>query len=280
MSDELQTVEELPDALAALMESPEDDTPSEEVEQVVEQAPVDPVVEKASKSGWTDKEAWVAAGKDPDEWIDAKEFVSRKPLYDKLHAQAKALKDKEEKLEAVSKYAAKAAEAGYKKAIKELQDQRREQIQAGDVEAVEALDRQIEEVKQELQPPVEEKPSALPVPAEVTDFAERNEKWFEKDKPMTVFMVAATQEYTAAGKPLAEALKLAEADVKREFAHKFVNPNKEKPSAVASGNREARAKSYGYNDLTQDQRQVYAAMKSHMSLDDFIKGLQEQGELK
>lgn len=280
MSDELQTVEELPDAFAALMESPEADTPAEEVEQVVEQAPVDPVVEKASKSGWTDKDAWVAAGKDPDEWIDAKEFVSRKPLYDKLHAQAKALKDKEEKLEAVSKYAAKAAEVGYKKAIKELQDQRREQIQAGDVEAVEALDKQIEEVKQELQPPVEEKQSAPPVPAEVTDFAERNEKWFEKDKPMTVFMVAATQEYTAAGKPLAEALKLAEADVKREFAHKFVNPNKEKPSAVASGSREARAKSYGYNDLTQDQRQVYAAMKSHMSLDDFIKGLQEQGELK
>lgn len=276
--------EELPASLQQFVEEKPVDTPAEvspveSVDTPAETVTLDPIQEKALKSGWTDKEAWVAAGKDADEWIDAKEFVSRKPLYDKLHAQAKALKDKEEKLEAVSKYAAKAAEIGYKKALDELQAQKREAIQTGDVDAVEAVEKRIEEVKQELvaPEPVEKAPE---IPPAVKEFADRNEKWFEKDEPMTVFMVASTQKYTGLGKPLDEALKLAEADVKREFAHKFINPNKEKPAAVISNNTEARSKSYGYSDLNAEQRSVYSALKGKMSLDEFIAGLKEQGELK
>lgn len=280
MSD--QITEELPAALAALIdEAPADTAPAELATQQKEpEAPsVDPVTEKATKGGWTDKEAWTAAGKDPDEWIDAKEFVSRKPLYDKIHAQAKALKDREEKIEAVSKYAAKAAELGYKKAVAELQAQKREAIQQGDVEAVEAVEKQIEEVTQEFKQPAPAT-DAPAIPKEVTDFAESNKTWFEKDRAMTVFMVETTREYTAAGKSLSEALKLAEADVKKEFAHKFTNPNKEKPAAVAANNRETRSKSVGYGDLSSEQRQVWSALKKSMSFDEFVKGLQEQGELK
>ena len=54
-----------------------------------------------------------------DEWVDHAEYVRRKPLFDKIHSLSKALKDKDEKIEAVSKYAQKAAEVAREKAIKE-----------------------------------------------------------------------------------------------------------------------------------------------------------------
>ncbi len=275
-----QVVDELPAELAEYVETPEDKSGEQATDQVVdEQIAADPLVEKAQKGGWTDKEAWVAAGKDADEWIDAKEFVSRKPLYDQNRALKKALKDRDEKIEAVTKYASKVAENTRNKVLAELEAKKLQAVEIGDVDGYKAVEKEIEEVrKDDLPEPVTEKAEVLP--DAVTDFTKRNDKWFEKDKAMTVFMVESTREYTAAGKPLDEAIKLAEIDVKKEFAHKFVNPNKGKAAAVGSGNNETRGAVTTYADLDAGQRQVWSALKGKMTFEEFVKDLKSLGELK
>jgi len=269
--------EELPESLAEFIEEPA--TQEEATEEKPLEKAADPMVEKAAKSGWTDKEAWIGAGKDEDEWVDAAEFVRRKPLFDKIHSLGKALKDKDEKIEAVSKYAQKAAETARNKVIQEFEEQRRKAVEVGDVEAFEQADKQLQEVRKEDLP--EAKPAEPQIPAEVQEFAKKHEKWFDKDEDMTDYAIARAKKYLAQDMTFKDALPKVEEDVKRAFAHKFVNPNKEKPSPVASNNPETRAKSsYSYADLDEGHKQVWSVLKKSMTFDEFIAGLKEQGELK
>lgn len=279
--EELAAVaDELPDSLKQFAEESEEqqaEPPPEKVaEEVAEEKPADPLVEKANKIGWVGKDEWVAAGKDPDEWVDHAEYVRRKPLFDKIHTLSKALKDKDEKIEAVSKYAQKAAEIAREKAIKEFEEERRKAVEVGDIEAFEAADKQLQEARKE--PVVEESPAAPEIPPVIQEFAKRNDKWFEKDKAMTIFMVETTKEYTAAGMTLEKAMERAESDVKKEFAHKFENPNKGKPSPVAANNAEARPKTVTYASLKDEHKQVWSVLKSKMTFEKFVEGLRAQGE--
>ncbi len=272
----------LPNALLEYADTPADVDPPEgkTADPIVE---ADPLVTKAQKDGWTDKDAWVEAGKDPDQWVDAKEFVSRKPLYDRNRELKRELKAERERTEKVAQYAAKAGETARRQVLAELEAERLKAVEVGDTDGFLDVEKRIKEAEKEYPlPPTEERASvAEEIPAPVKDFADRNAKWFEKDKPMTVFMVESTKEYTAAGKSLDEALKLAEADVKREFSHKFINPNKERPGAVGSSNKEARPNTVTHADLSPEQKQVWSVLKkTGMSIDGFVAGLKEQGEFK
>ena len=252
------------------------ETVTPEVNETTETVHADPLAEKASKSGWTDKEAWVEAGKDPDEWVDAGEFVRRKPLFDRLHKQERALKDREAKLEAVSKHAAKVEEMTRKRVMAELEAKRDAAVEVGDTEAFRAADKELRQAEREVPPTVE----VEEIPSDVKDFAERN-KWFEKDEDMTDYALIRAQKYGAQGKSRAEFLPLVEADVKRAFAHKFTNPNKEKPAAVGSSTGERRPKGHTYADLDDGQKAVWASLKnSGMKLETYIKDLKDMGELK
>jgi hypothetical protein len=285
-AEELAGVAEaLPDAL---LEYVEDDGQGDVVadkpdDQSSAEVEVDPLVAKAQKDGWTDKDAWVEAGKDPDQWVDAKEFISRKPLYDRNRELKRELKAERERTEKVAKFASKAAETARKQVLAELESERLKAVEIGDTEGFLEAEKRIKEAEKEypVAPEQDEEPPEAQIPAPVKDFADRNAKWFEKDKPMTIFMVESTKEYTAAGKPLDEAIKLAEADVKREFAHKFLNPNKDKPSAVGSSNKEERPNTVTHAQLSAEQRQIWSAIKkTGMTFDEFVTDLKAQGEFK
>jgi hypothetical protein len=258
----------------------ETELPPEKVAEVTEETKPDPIAEKASKTGWTDKDAWVEAGKDPDEWVDAAEFVRRKPLFDRLHKQERALKEKEARLEAVSKYAAKVEEMTRKKVIAELEAKRLDAVQTGDTEAFERVDKELNEVRKET--PVVVEPTEPEMPPHLQEFVKRNDKWFEKDEDMTDYALARAKKYFDQGIPGPEGMLKVEADVKRTFPHKFTNPNKEKPAAVGAGSGERRAKSFGYGDLDEGQRDVWRSVKNipGMTIDKYITQLKDLGELK
>lgn len=86
MSEEQQKVEEKPqsdriDVFADIQKMKQEDkgTPIENNLQA-SQAVVDQQVERARKDGWTPQDEWVAAGKDPNQWRDAREFNDRGEL--------------------------------------------------------------------------------------------------------------------------------------------------------------------------------------------------------
>lgn len=70
----------------------EEDETNIDDNDVDEEVPVDKVV--ALQKGWMDNlEDWVAAGKDPKEWVDYPEFNRRQKLFDKIHEQGQEIKD-------------------------------------------------------------------------------------------------------------------------------------------------------------------------------------------
>ena len=54
-----------------------------------EQAQVDPFIEKASAAGWRPLEEYDG---DPEQWVDAKEFVKRAPLYEQMRKIKKEIR--------------------------------------------------------------------------------------------------------------------------------------------------------------------------------------------
>jgi len=281
MSEELSLDDQLKEAMAELEQVQGDPEPEQEPEQEPqaepepEQPQADPLSEKAKASGWTDRETWIAAGKDPDQWVDKDEFVRRQPLFEKINKLTKAIKDRDKRLEQVIQYAARAAEAERNRVLAEIEAKRKEAFEAQDYEASAKAEQELAKARQEEAPPPEPD-----IPEPIKEFAERNGRWFEKDQEMTEFAVERTGSYRKRGMDIEEALRRAEADVRKFFPEKFENPNKQRPAPVAPSATERRPARYGYNNLTADQKAVFATLRNHMSLDEYIEGLKAQGELK
>lgn len=274
MSDALEQLAEIPEALQQFQDQAAE--PEQAIEQApepeskpVEEAKADPLVEKARASGWRPKEEFEG---DPDQWVDAGEFVRRKPLFDQIHQLKKEVKSRAEQIEQVSQYAAKAAENARKQLLEELEAKRREAFQNADYDAFAQADAELK--KAEAQPTQVTEQKAPEVPPELQEFTARNERWFDKDRAMTAFALAEAERLKAEGVPFGEMLKRVEQEVRKEFAHKFVNPNKEKAAAVVPDGGEKVGKGkLTYNDLTRDERAVWNSVKNHMTFDEYIKDL-------
>jgi len=98
--------------------------------------------EEASKMGWVDKEQYKG---DKKRWVDAKEFIGRKDLYDRIHAQGKANEFLKNKLDAVTKYVKQLTESDYRK---QLAEARAKRDMAMDNDDREAADQANEEIAQ------------------------------------------------------------------------------------------------------------------------------------
>lgn len=287
MSEELDAIDQINELIGdAEFEEPEIKEPPLDAPPPNETPPSEPnpIEDKARSSGWVSKEEWESSGKDPDQWVDAGEFVRRAPLFQELKEHKRRNKDLEKRLDDVAQYAAKAEEIGRQRALKELDQKRKEAITLGDVEAFEEADNEYQKLQLEKvappEPAVKKEDEQPQYPPEVVEFAKRNERWFDKDVAMTAYAVEQTRRYRMAGDEMSEAMSKAEADVKREFAHKFINPKKDQPSAVAQGSGEQRPQKHGYSSLNSAQRAVFATLKNVMTLDEYIDGLKKQGELK
>lgn len=107
----------------------------------------------ARDKGWKPREEWIAAGKDPVQWVSAKEFLGRQSLFDKIESLKSAMfqKDKahEKQLLEIRKYIGEMSDREYKKAVSDLKLQRRVAIKEGDSEVVEQIEEKIEQVQEE-----------------------------------------------------------------------------------------------------------------------------------
>lgn len=278
MSDQAAQDDDL-SALEALVgddppETPEapPETPEAEETQPEASQEADPQVEKASAKGWKPLEEFDG---DESEWVDAGEFLRRQPLFDQIRSERRKREDLEKKLESTTKFVKGIEERVRNQTLAEIEAERRKAVEDGDVEAFEEADKKYQEAAKPTEQPAEEASDELP--QEVQDFASRNAAWFEKNAAMTEDAVAFTKFYRGKGMELDAALVEAEKDIKTKYPAFFTNPNRKRPQTVSEGNREKGQKVVGYNDLTAEQKTVYASIKGHMSLDEYIKELKEQG---
>jgi hypothetical protein len=153
---------------------------------------------QARKDGWVPQEDWIEQGKDPDDWVDAPEFVRRGELMDRIKGQSKALKTEskrikelEEQVKLLAEHNRKIAQVEYEKAKKALRSQKIEALEEQDHEAVLEIDdklSELEEAAKESQANAEtdaaaqvaEATEAAPMPKPVADWLEQN-SWYKED---------------------------------------------------------------------------------------------------
>ena len=263
-------------------DAPEVDEATDEGDPDTNQLDTESDEAKAREKGWRPKEEFAG---NPDDWVDAKEFVRRQPLYDRLNTQSKEVKRLQKTLEAVVKYQKDQEAKIREKVIAELESKKREAVKYADETAFDAAEAELKRVQEEKGFELDENtgdeeppPPAQPeIPTFVTEFAKTN-PWFETDQAMTAVMVDRTRSLVASGVTLEKAISQAKEYVKSEFPHKFSNPKKDRPSAVMSGSRagDAGKGKISESDLTPEQKDVmhFYIRTGTMTKAEFLKSLE------
>ena len=263
-------------AAKAAEEIVKEEAPPVEIEKTV--AP-DPTETAARAQGWKPKDEFTG---DPGLWVDAKEFVGRAPLFDKIKGQSKELKEIKKTVDAMAKHFTANVNHAVQARIAALKSERKEAIEGGDVERVDKLDRAIEEQKQVKA----DIPTAPEVAPEVMEWVKAND-WYTKDAELHDFALAFNDSYLKRNPGDIEgSLKATATATRKAFPEKF--PTNTKPAAsaapaVESATAPAReAKKYTVGRLTSEQKMVYDQLvkPGHMKHDDWFKSLEEIGELR
>jgi len=219
MSENLDT--NLPEGSSNLEQKQEPQTPEySEIEQ------------RALEMGWRPKEEFNG---DEADFIDAGEFVRRKPLFDKIENSSREVKQLRKAFDALKQHYTTVKDAEYNRALTALKNARREALSAGDGDRFETIDDEIKRVEVEAAQiqsvgVVEEAPQVHP---EFAAWTNRN-PWYTSEKHMKVFADELGNKLGARGMTPREVLAEVEKAVKAEFPHKFRNSNKDSAPDVDS----------------------------------------------
>lgn len=225
----------------------------------------------ASEMGWVPKEEYRG---DPSKWVDAATFVERgaksgpilKERNEHLIKEIQSIKAEFEQHKKVTeqfkKFQADQAERKaneLKAQIAELRAQKSEAIRNGDGDAVNEIDDRIDTLKQSAKEvekvEVEQPQNNAPHP----DFAswKAENSWFDVDKPLTAYATEVAKEMRRKG-DMSEGRvffdKVKEA-VRKDFPHKFGNPNRNKPTSVETGTGGS-FNGKTFNDIPAEERKV------------------------
>lgn len=212
---------------------------SEELNQEQTQAPEQhqpsEMEQKALEMGWRPKEEFEG---NEDDFIDAKEFVRRKPLFDKIDHTNRELKNVKKALESFKQHYSKVEEVAVQKAIAQLKAARKEALTEGDGDRFDAIDEQLQSAQTQLrqieatknQPVIDE---SEPHP-DFVNFQQRN-SWYQNDSELTQFADKLGMGLAATGMKPQEVLAEIEKQVRGRFPNKFRNTRKdEAPDVDAS----------------------------------------------
>lgn len=232
---------------------------------------------KAIEQGWIPKEDFDG---DESEFIDAAEFVRRGELFTKIEKQSKELKAVRQALEALSAHHSKVKEMEYERALKSLKEARRQATMDGDHERALTLEDKIDEVKAEKEQIAKE--AAKPVVQDSDDtysvefqaWVNQN-GWYETNPVLRKTADALGKDYYNQGHSPAEVLRMVERDIRKEFAHKFVDtPANKRPSAVDGSTRSGGKKDdFQMSPEERDIMRKIVAVTPGFSEADYIRDL-------
>lgn len=241
-----------------------------------------PIEQRAMEMGWRPKEEFQG---EEDDFIDAKEFVRRKPLFDKIESQSKEIKNVRKAVEALKEHYSQREEAAVNAALAKLREARKEAIANSDGESFDALDTEIKrvegqakELKRLDQAKVEEVQELHP---EFVAWTNRN-KWYADVSYMRKWADDYGAELHKQGMTPPEVLRKVEEGVKREFPNKFKNPNKDLAPDVESSSRSGSKGSRETMELTEQERKVMNMLVSTqtMTKDEYLASLKATKENK
>jgi hypothetical protein len=223
----------------------------EQKQEELKQPTLTEIEQRAQDQGWRPKDEWDG---DPEAWRPAKEFLDRGELFKKIDDQNRTIKEIRKALDDLSKHHSKVAEAEYKRALESLKAQKKEALLEQDADKVVDIDERIQVVR-------DAQKNAVPVqvpqaPAELNpifvSWKDRN-SWYEHNEAMRAYADRIGNSLT--GMSPSELLAEVERRVKKEFAHKFENAQRNKPSAVEGSTNKGTKREEKFQ-LTDEQRRV------------------------
>lgn len=211
------------------------------------------IEKRAVDQGWVPQEEWDG---DPDQWRPAREFIDRGELFKKIDEQNRTLKDYKRAIDDLAKHNSQIAQAEYKRALDDLRAQKKDALIEGDADKVIAIEEKMDVVRDSARNAPKTPQIEAPVSNPVFDhWLERN-AWYNDNKAMRAFADRLGNELHAAGHVSpTDLLTQIEKEVKKEFAHKFTNPNRDKPGAVEGSTNKGTAKKDSFQ-LNDDERRV------------------------
>jgi hypothetical protein len=245
---------------------------SEQNQETQDQNQPDPFIAKASAAGWKPLEEFEG---DPGQWVDAKEFVKRAPLYEKNHKLKKEVNELRTTLHEVKGHISKVSEAAYNKAVRDLTMQRDQAIEDGDKEQVREIDRAIKEAEG-IKVPVNN------IHPAIKEWEDENGKWFYADQEISGFGLSYAQNYlNNHPQDFEGAMKAMDSALRKAYPEKYEKSADKRPApaAVESGGRSGGAKTYTKSDLNDEQRSVMNRFvrQGIMTEEQYIKDLADSG---
>lgn len=210
-----------------------------QTQEQTEQVEYSPIQVKAIEQGWIPKEDFDG---DEGEFIDAPEFVRRGELFRKIETQSKELKAVRNALEAFKQHHSKVKESEYARALKTLQEARKQAFVDGEHDRAFALEEKIDEIKAEKEQVVREAQAPIvednTYTAEFQSWVDRN-SWYEDNRLMRKAADAYGMDLAKEGYNPQTVLKMVEEEIRKEFKHKFEAPAAtRRPNAVEASTRQ------------------------------------------
>jgi hypothetical protein len=211
------------------------------------------IEQEAMSFGWKpESEFDASSGK---EFRSAKEFMTLKPLYDKIDEQHKEVKKLKQGMEAFGKHYNKVEQAAYERAMNDLKAERKAALEEGDLVRAEEIRDVMDEKKAEAtRRPVVEVPQ-VDMSAEMQSWRQRND-WYEKDEDMTAYADGVGNKLLRSGKDPSEILAVVAQKTRAAFPHKFRNPNKDVAPRVESGSSVKGKSSSAASQLTAEETRI------------------------
>lgn len=226
-------------------------------EEVKQPAAAEPTAheQRAIEQGWVPKEEWDG---DPDDWRPAKEFLDRGELFKKIEEQKRELKHMKSAMEEFSRHHAKVRDVEYKRALAALKAEKKEALEESDHDAVVEIDERIAEIKEQQRAvPQQTQTESQPDPM-FTRWVARN-SWYEQDRLMKAAADEVAREvFEASGGAVDKAEMLAAIDkrIRKEFPHKFNNPNRDKANAVEGTSGKGRTANDKEPEMNEVERRI------------------------
>lgn len=217
------------------------------------------VEQRALEMGWRPREEF--DGDDAD-FIDAKEFVARRPLFDKIESQSRELKAVRKALDALKTHYTTVKKTEYERALSDLKASQKQALTEGDIEKYHQLAEAQDQIKEEVrvfentQEQLNVQDPVAPAP-EFVQWVNRN-AWYASKPHMRLFADEVGVRLAAQGVSRDEVLKRVEQEVRKEFPNQFRNPNKDSAPTVSGKPSTARGNSSKNEEmaLTDQERTI------------------------
>lgn len=235
------------------------------------------VEKRAIEQGWRPLEEWDG---DEADWRDARAFLDRGELLNRISSQSKEMKELRKTLKAFEDLNKRLADQKFAEKLHTLKAAKKEALESGDAGRVVELDEQIDVVKDAAAAnkaaSIVQEPAAGDQHPEFQKWMEKN-SWYAQNDEMRMFAdnVGTAFARNNRDKTPQEVLKYVENRVKRAYSDMFMNSKRDEPSKVEGGSVRSAPSKKGEYQLSPEEEQVCSTLvrSGHMTREEYIKQL-------